>query len=100
MAVKLNEIPFHSTDWAAIAAMRHADETGAATWRTREVGHIRLRMPEYSPGLPGGPLAPERPDVPGARGRARDRARRRATLSPRPGDIGAAPFWAIVIEHV
>jgi quercetin dioxygenase-like cupin family protein len=50
MAVNLIGIPFHTTDWATIAATRHAGETGAATWRTREVGGIRLRMVEYSPG--------------------------------------------------
>ncbi len=48
--MKLEGIPFHTTEWAGVAATRHAGETGAATWRTREVGGIRVRMVEYSPG--------------------------------------------------
>jgi quercetin dioxygenase-like cupin family protein len=48
--VKIEEIPFHTTDWSAVEPTRHAGEAGAATWRTREVGRIRVRMVEYSPG--------------------------------------------------
>jgi hypothetical protein len=47
--VKLDNIPFHTTDWASIAPTHHAGETGSATWRTREVGGVRVRMVEYSP---------------------------------------------------
>ena len=43
-------IPFGTTDWSAIEPTRHPGETGAATWRTREFGGIRVRMVEYSPG--------------------------------------------------
>ena len=46
----LRDIPFHTTAWAGIVPTRHAGETGAATWRTHEVGGIRVRMVEYSPG--------------------------------------------------
>jgi quercetin dioxygenase-like cupin family protein len=48
--VRLQDIPFDTTDWAAVPPTRHAGETGSATWRTREVGGIRVRMVEYSPG--------------------------------------------------
>ena len=48
--MKLESIPFDTTDWSADPPTHHAGETGAATWRTREVGGIRVRMVEYSPG--------------------------------------------------
>jgi quercetin dioxygenase-like cupin family protein len=48
--VKIDGIPFDTTDWSAAPPTRHAGETGEATWRTREVGDIRVRMVEYSPG--------------------------------------------------
>lgn len=43
-------IPFGTTDWSQVAATVHPGETGAATWRTRQFGAIRVRMVEYSPG--------------------------------------------------
>jgi quercetin dioxygenase-like cupin family protein len=48
--VKLDGIPFDTTEWATVEPTRHAGETGTATWRTREVGGVRVRMVEYSPG--------------------------------------------------
>lgn len=48
--MKLEGIPFHTTDWATVPPTHHPGETGAATWRTREIGGIRVRMVEYSPG--------------------------------------------------
>ncbi len=48
--MKLDGIRFDTTDWSAVPTTRHAGETGAATSRTREVGGIRVRMVEYSPG--------------------------------------------------
>jgi hypothetical protein len=48
--MKLDAIPFQRIDWSAIAATRHTGETGEATWRTLEVGNVRVRMVEYSPG--------------------------------------------------
>lgn len=38
------------TDWAAVEAEEHPGETGKATWRTRQLGDIRVRMVEYSRG--------------------------------------------------
>lgn len=44
------EIPFGTTDWAAVPATEHQGETGTATWRTRQFGTIRVRMVAYSRG--------------------------------------------------
>lgn len=48
--MKITEIPFDTTDWSAIAPTPHAGTTGTAQWRTRQVGAIRVRMVDYSPG--------------------------------------------------
>ena len=48
--MKIEAVPFDTTDWSAVSPTHHAGETGSATWRTREVGGIRVRMVEYSPG--------------------------------------------------
>lgn len=48
--MRLDQIPFGITDWAAIEPTRHPGESGVATWRTRTFGTIRVRMVEYSPG--------------------------------------------------
>ena len=46
----LRDIPFGTTDWAEVPAVRHPGERGEAFWRTRQFGDIRVRMVEYSPG--------------------------------------------------
>jgi hypothetical protein len=48
--MKMNDIPFETTDWAASEPTRHPGESGYALWRTRQLGPIRVRMLEYSPG--------------------------------------------------
>ena len=48
--MRITELPFGITDWAAIEPTEHAGESGVALWRTREFGPIRVRMVEYSPG--------------------------------------------------
>jgi quercetin dioxygenase-like cupin family protein len=48
--MRMDEIPFGTTDWSAVEATTHAGTTGQALWRTREFGGIRVRMVEYSPG--------------------------------------------------
>jgi len=46
----LRDIPFETTDWPAVEAVDHPGETGVAIWRTRQLGDVRIRMVEYSPG--------------------------------------------------
>lgn len=48
--MKLEQIPFGTTDWTQVEATQHAGETGTATWRTQQFGAIRVRMVDYSPG--------------------------------------------------
>jgi hypothetical protein len=48
--VKIENAPFQTTDWSKIAAVEHPGEQGVAHWRTIEVGNLRVRMVEYSPG--------------------------------------------------
>ncbi len=48
--MKLEAIPFDTIDWSTVERTEHPGETGAAFWKTREVGGIRLRMVEYTPG--------------------------------------------------
>ena len=48
--MELAGIPFQSIDWARIEPTSHPGAPGTATWRTLEVGTVRVRMVEYSPG--------------------------------------------------
>ena len=48
--MRMSDIPFGTTDWAAITPTEHAGASGKAYWRTREFGGIRVRMVEYTPG--------------------------------------------------
>ena len=48
--MQMNHIPFDTTDWAAIEPEQKPAEAGQAFWRTRQLGDIRVRMVEYTPG--------------------------------------------------
>jgi hypothetical protein len=48
--MRMQDIPFGTTDWSRVEPTTHAGDPGTATWRTREFGGIRVRMVEYSPG--------------------------------------------------
>jgi hypothetical protein len=48
--MRIEDVPFGVTDWAAVPTTEHKGETGVAWWRTFEAGNIRVRMVEYSPG--------------------------------------------------
>jgi quercetin dioxygenase-like cupin family protein len=48
--MEMSGIPFGTTDWSKIAPTEHPGETGTARWRTRQLGGIRVRMVDYSPG--------------------------------------------------
>jgi hypothetical protein len=43
-------VPFQTIDWSTIARSEHAGELGVSHWRTLEVGNVRVRIVEYSPG--------------------------------------------------
>jgi quercetin dioxygenase-like cupin family protein len=48
--MEMSAIAFGTTDWSEIEPTEHGGETGAAFWRTRQFGEIRVRMVEYTPG--------------------------------------------------
>ena len=48
--MKIPALPFTVTDWAAVSPSVHPGETGQATWRMLNIGDLRVRMVEYSPG--------------------------------------------------
>jgi hypothetical protein len=48
--VHLSDIPFGTTDWQQLEATEHLGQVGAARWRTRQFGEIRVRLVEYQPG--------------------------------------------------
>jgi quercetin dioxygenase-like cupin family protein len=48
--VKIPEFPFTVTDWSKVPPTMHPGETGQALWRTLDIGDLRVRMVEYSPG--------------------------------------------------
>ena len=48
--MEISDIPFGTTDWSRVPETVHPGESGAARWRTREFGALRVRMVEYSPG--------------------------------------------------
>jgi hypothetical protein len=48
--MKIPAMPFTTIDWAALPATIHPGETGQALWRSFEIGDLRIRMVEYTPG--------------------------------------------------
>lgn len=50
LRMKIPVSPFSVTDWTGIPATIHPGETGSASWRTQEVGDLRVRMVEYTAG--------------------------------------------------
>ena len=48
--MKILDNPYTIVDWSKIAPVNYPGETGIATWRTVELGNIRVRMVEYSAG--------------------------------------------------
>lgn len=48
--MKMQSIPFGTTDWSMIEKTEHAGIGGIANWRTRQFNDIRVRRVEYSPG--------------------------------------------------
>ena len=48
--MKMQAIPFGTTDWSHIEKTEHGGIGGVAHWRTQRFNDIRVRMVEYSPG--------------------------------------------------
>jgi quercetin dioxygenase-like cupin family protein len=48
--LKIENVPYTNTDWSLVPAVEHPGETGMAIWRTVEIGNLRVRMVEFSPG--------------------------------------------------
>ena len=48
--MKMENIPFGTTDWDTVETTEHSGITGKAYWRTQHFGAIRVRMVEYMPG--------------------------------------------------
>jgi len=48
--MKLDDIPFCTTDWATLEHTEHKGDTGMAYWQTRKFGDIRVRRVEYTAG--------------------------------------------------
>ena len=48
--MKIPTLPFTVTDWTKVEPTTHPGEKGTAYWRTLNIGDIRVRHVEYSPG--------------------------------------------------
>ncbi|MBC7976991.1 MAG: DHCW motif cupin fold protein [Myxococcales bacterium] len=48
--MKIEGVAFSVPDWSQVEPVEYPGETGTATWRTLEVGNLRVRKLEYSPG--------------------------------------------------
>lgn len=48
--MKIENLPFGTTDWSQVEITTHPGTQGEARWRTRRFGDVRVRMLEYSPG--------------------------------------------------
>ncbi|MBP1849227.1 DHCW motif cupin fold protein [Rhizobium halophytocola] len=48
--MELPEAIFTTTDWSSLPSTEHPGESGMALWRTINLGDVRIRVVEYSPG--------------------------------------------------
>jgi quercetin dioxygenase-like cupin family protein len=48
--MKIPDLPFTTTDWTQVPPVEHPGETGRAYWRTLDIGDVRVRVVEYTPG--------------------------------------------------
>ena len=48
--MRIESVPFMTTDWETVPAIEHPGEAGMALWRTIERGNLRVRIVEYSAG--------------------------------------------------
>jgi quercetin dioxygenase-like cupin family protein len=48
--MKIPALPFTVTHWAEVTPARHPGDAGEALWSSFQVGDLRVRVVEYSPG--------------------------------------------------
>jgi hypothetical protein len=48
-----NELPFNTIEWDKVTTTEYPGISGKAVWCTFEMGNIRVRMVEYTPGYFG-----------------------------------------------
>jgi quercetin dioxygenase-like cupin family protein len=48
--MQIPRLPFTVTDWSRAPVTEHSGETGMAYWRTLNIGEVRVRQVEYTPG--------------------------------------------------
>jgi uncharacterized cupin superfamily protein len=48
--MKIPTSTFSVTDWSKIPPVEYPGEHGSAIWRTVDLGRVRIRMVEYTPG--------------------------------------------------
>jgi quercetin dioxygenase-like cupin family protein len=48
--MKIEGVPFSVVDWNRVIPVEHKGDSGKAIWRTIEIGNIRIRKVEYTPG--------------------------------------------------
>jgi quercetin dioxygenase-like cupin family protein len=48
--MNIQDVPFGTMDWSTVHPTEHDGTAGKAYWRTLEMGNIRVRMVEYTPG--------------------------------------------------
>ena len=48
--MQMSGIPFGTTDWSKVERTEHKGLSGIAYWRTQQLGSLRVRMVEYTPG--------------------------------------------------
>jgi quercetin dioxygenase-like cupin family protein len=48
--LRIEGVPFVTTDWTQAPLTEHPGTSGRALWRSFEQGNLRVRMVEYSPG--------------------------------------------------
>lgn len=48
--MRIDQLPFGTTDWSLVERTEHKGDSGTAYWRTCQFGDIRVRMVEYTPG--------------------------------------------------
>jgi hypothetical protein len=48
--MEIPTLPFTLTEWSQVPTTVHPGETGQALWRTLNIGNVRIRMVEYTPG--------------------------------------------------